>query len=164
MGVVSLPINERSIKWAELILSYRNMFLAAAPYFQKRFETHEWILTHFQSAIISVSTVTNLGSMLVLTKLQAKASYPKRITLSLVINIASFTLLALSTTFFRDVSPGTYLGFLLTMVFAASLATGFSQNGVFAYVSGFGREEYTQAIMTGQAVAGVLPCIARRQL
>ncbi|KAI9795638.1 MAG: hypothetical protein M1835_005423 [Candelina submexicana] len=138
-----------------------NMFLAAAPYFQKRFQTDQWILTHFQSAIISVSTVTNLGSMLVLTKLQARASYPKRITLSLIINIASFTLLALSTTIFRNVSAGTYLGYLLTMVFAASLATGFSQNGVFSYVSGFQRREYTQGIMTGQAVAGVLPCIAQ---
>ncbi|KAI9723305.1 MAG: hypothetical protein M1812_001188 [Candelaria pacifica] len=138
-----------------------NMFLAAAPYFQRRFASNGWILTHFQSAIISVSTVTNLGSMLVLTNLQAKASYPKRITLSLFINIVSFTMLALSTTLFRNVSPGVYLGFLLLMVFAASLATGFSQNGVFSYVSGFGREEYTQAIMTGQAVAGVLPCIAQ---
>ncbi|KAL8833871.1 MAG: hypothetical protein Q9170_004048 [Blastenia crenularia] len=47
------------------------------------------------------------------------------------------------------------------MVFTASLATGLCQNGVFAYVSGFGVPEYTQAIMTGQAIAGVLPCIAQ---
>lgn len=46
------------------------------------------------------------------------------------------------------------------MVFFASLATGLCQNGVFAYVAGFGRGEYTQSIMTGQAIAGVLPCIA----
>lgn len=46
-------------------------------------------------------------------------------------------------------------------VFTASLATGLCQNGVFAYVSGFGVPEYTQAIMTGQAIAGVLPCIAQ---
>lgn len=49
----------------------------------------------------------------------------------------------------------------MAIVFTASLATGFCQNGVFAYVSGFGVGEYTQAIMTGQAVAGVLPCIAQ---
>ncbi|KAI4138195.1 MAG: hypothetical protein L6R39_006917 [Caloplaca ligustica] len=46
-------------------------------------------------------------------------------------------------------------------VFTASLATGLCQNGVFAYVAGFGVPEYTQAIMTGQAIAGVLPCIAQ---
>ena len=49
----------------------------------------------------------------------------------------------------------------MVIVFAASLACGFSQNGVFAYASGFGIGEYTQAVMTGQAVAGVLPCVAQ---
>lgn len=138
------------------------MFLAAAPYFQRRFESNDWIVTHFQSAIISVSSITNLASVLVLAKLQSHASYPKRIVSSLVVNSICFTLLALSTVLFRAVSAGTYFVFLMLMVFASSLATGLSQNGVFAYVSGFGKEEYTQAIMTGQAVAGVLPCIARK--
>lgn len=137
------------------------MFLAAGPYFQKRFQSEAWILDHFQSAILSVSTIANLGSMVVLTKLQTAASYPKRIIWALVLNLIVFTLLALSTSLFRDVKAWTYLTFVLSMVFVASLATGLSQNGVFAFVSGFGREEYMQAIMTGQAVAGVLPCIAR---
>jgi solute carrier family 29 (equilibrative nucleoside transporter), member 1/2/3 len=135
------------------------MFLAAAPYFQHRFSSDKWILAHFQSAEISVSTVTNLVSMLALTKLQKNASYPFRIASSLCINIICFTLLALST--LVTTSAGIYFGFLMLMVFSASLATGLIQNGVFAYVAGFGRSEYTQAIMTGQAVAGVLPCLAQ---
>lgn len=135
------------------------MFLAAAPYFQHRFSSDRWILAHFQSAEISVSTVTNLGSMLALTKMQKNASYPSRITSSLCINIICFTLLALST--LVKTSAGVYFSFLMVMVFSASLATGLIQNGLFAYVSGFGRSEYTQAIMTGQAVAGVLPCLAQ---
>ena len=49
----------------------------------------------------------------------------------------------------------------MLVVFTASLAAGLCQNGVFAYVSGFGVPGYTQAIMTGQAIAGVLPCIAQ---
>lgn len=156
----SHPLFSRTILTFHLV--HRNMFLAAAPYFQRRFESSDWLLTHFQSAIISVSTVTNLGSVIVLTKLQSRASYPKRIASSLVVNNICFTLLALSTVFFRHVSADSYFAFLMLMVFAASLATGLSQNGVFAFVSGFGREEYTQAIMTGQAIAGVLPCIARK--
>jgi len=139
----------------------RNMFLAAAPYFQMRFASSNSILKHFQSAIITVATVANLGSMLVLTKLQRKASYPKRIIASLVINIVCFTLLAISTSVFRHVSAEGYFGFLMAIVFVTSLATGFCQNGVFAFVSGFGVSEYTQGIMTGQAVAGVLPCIVQ---
>ncbi|KAH7125531.1 nucleoside transporter family [Dendryphion nanum] len=138
-----------------------NMFLAAAPYFQRRFESNDRILRNFQSAELSVSTVGSLGSMIVLTKMQARASYPKRIIASLGINIAAFALLALSTRLFLGVSAGVYFAFLMIVVLCASLATSLCQNGVFAYVSGFGHEEYTQGIMAGQGIAGVLPCIAQ---
>lgn len=137
------------------------MFLAAAPYFQHRFSSSDRLLDTFQSAELSVSTVGNLGSMILLTKLQARANYPKRIIAALVINIVAFTLLAMSTRLFLGVSAGAYFAFLMIIVFAASLATGLCQNGVFAYVSRFGREEYSQGIMTGQGIAGVLPCIAQ---
>ncbi|KAK5083714.1 hypothetical protein LTR05_006218 [Lithohypha guttulata] len=132
-----------------------NMFLAAAPYFQSRFESNKWIYNHFQAAEISVSTTTNLLSMVVLSKMQKNASYPKRIAASLVINAICFSVLAIST--LVKSSAGAYFGFLLVAIFTASLSTGLIQNGLFAFASGFGRGEYTQAIMTGQGVAGVLP-------
>ncbi|KAI4911588.1 hypothetical protein J4E90_006405 [Alternaria incomplexa] len=138
-----------------------NMFLAAAPYFQRRFESSDNLLRNFQSSILCVSTVGNLGSMIVLTKLQARANYPKRIVASLALNAVVFTLLAISTKFFLNISVGVYFAFLMVMVLSASLATGLCQNGVFAYVSGFGREEYTQGIMSGQGIAGVLPSITQ---
>lgn len=137
------------------------MFLAAAPYFYSRFESNEWVATHYQSSILSVSTVTNLASAYILARIQKNVSYPWRITLSLLMNCVIFTLLAFSTVVMKDVSVRSYFAFLMVMVFGTSLATGFNQNGVFAYVSGFGREEYTQAIMSGQGVAGVLPCIVQ---
>ncbi|KAK5118377.1 hypothetical protein LTR62_002891 [Meristemomyces frigidus] len=138
-----------------------NMFLAAGPYFQSRFRSNAWILENFQAAEISVSTATTLGSMLILTRLQANASYPKRIIASLVINMVVFTLLALFTKVWVGIATEGYFAFLMVMMFASSLATGLCQNGIFAYVSGFGHPSYTQGIMTGQGVAGVLPCIAQ---
>ena len=135
----------------------RNMFLAAGPYFQRRFQANQWLLSNFQSAELTVSTVANLGTVLLLTNMQTGASYPKRIIYALTINIAGFTLLALSTKVFTSVPAGVYFGFLMILVFAASIATGQLQNGIYAYVAGFGKEEYTQGIMTGQAVAGVAP-------
>ncbi|PYH96789.1 nucleoside transporter [Aspergillus ellipticus CBS 707.79] len=138
-----------------------NMFLAAAPYFYHRFHSDDWAAAHYQPSILTVSTVTNLGSSYILAKLQKGASYPKRVTVSLLINIVVFTLLAFSTILMKGVSVSTYFSFLMVMVFGASLGTGINQNGVYAYVSGFGREEYTQAIMGGQGVAGVLPCIVQ---
>ncbi|KAF2481359.1 nucleoside transporter-domain-containing protein [Neohortaea acidophila] len=138
-----------------------NMFLAAGPYFRRRFRSNEWISNNFQAAEISVSTVTNLSSMLLLTRLQTKASYPKRIVASLLINMVVFTLLALSTSILLDVSAKGYFAFLMIVMVSTSLATALCQNGIFAYVSGFGQPSYTQGIMTGQAIAGVLPCIAQ---
>ncbi|RMD43363.1 hypothetical protein DV735_g1757, partial [Chaetothyriales sp. CBS 134920] len=135
-----------------------NMFLAAAPYFQHRFRTNKWILNHFQAAEISTSTIGNLGSMIILTNLQKGASYPKRISSSLIVTTAVFAILALSTRV--PASAPAYFAFTLAAMLSSSIATALIQNGLFALSVGFGRSEYTQAIMTGQAVAGVLPPLA----
>nr|POF05883.1 nucleoside transporter fun26 [Quercus suber] len=138
-----------------------NMFLVAGPYFQHRFRRSAWISDHFQAAEISVSTLTSLGSLLILTRLQQGASYPKRIVWSLVLNMVVFTLLAISTVAATGVSAAGYFAFLMVMIFATSAATALCQNGIFAYVAGFGDARYTQGIMTGQGIAGVLPCIVQ---
>ncbi|KAL1305844.1 hypothetical protein AAFC00_004001 [Neodothiora populina] len=138
-----------------------NMLLAAGPYFQRRFSSSAWISHNFQAAELSVSSITNLGSMVILSKMQAKASYSRRIVVALIMNIIAFTLLALSTTVLSGIEADAYFVFIICIVFTTSLATAFCQNGVFAFVAGFGQERYTQGIMTGQAVAGVLPCIAQ---
>ena len=144
-----------------VLWTHRNMFLAAAPYFQHRFQDSDRILSHFQPAIASVATVANLGSIIILAMMQSKANYINRIVFSLILSLAVFAFLAISTATFDDVSSTTYLNFTLVMVFLSSLATGFCQNGTFAFVSSFGRPEYMQANMVGQAVAGVLPSMAQ---
>ena len=97
--------------------------------------------------------------MLALSKMQKNASYPRRISTSLIINIVVFAILSVSTLI--KTGAGSYFGFLLVAIFATSFATGLIQNGLFAFSSGYGRSEYTQAIMMGQAVAGVLPPLAQ---
>jgi len=138
-----------------------NMFLAAGPYFQRRFRSSDWISKNFQPTELTVSTVSNLCSVMLFTVLQAKANYAGRIVAALIANMVCFTLLSLSTRLFTNISAGGYFGFLLIEVLAASIACGLMQNGIYAYVSGFGREEYTQGIMTGQAIAGVAPPIVQ---
>ncbi|KAK4231512.1 catalase-like domain-containing protein [Podospora fimiseda] len=134
-----------------------NMFLAAAPYFQSRFESDPWILANSQSAILTVSTLTNLLAMLILTNIQSSANYPFRINLALLLNALVFGFLTISTSYFLDSSPGTYFVFLLLMVCVTACASGLMQNGAFSFAASFGRTEYTQAIMAGQGVAGILP-------
>ncbi|KAI0408554.1 putative nucleoside transporter protein [Xylaria palmicola] len=138
-----------------------NMFLAAAPYFQHRFQEDEWALRNFQSAILSASTLTNLGGMIFLTKKQHSASYPFRINSALYLNIVVFALLTVSSKVFLDATTTKYLAFLLAMVALTAWASGLMQNGGFAFASSFGRPEYTQAIMAGQGVAGVLPSLVQ---
>ncbi|OAF57113.1 hypothetical protein VC83_05910 [Pseudogymnoascus destructans] len=166
----ALALEEKPFSWVEysvfLILGVAmlwawNMFLAAATYFATRFQGNPWILANYQSSILTVATTANLASMFLLTNLQAGASYPRRIILALIIDIVVFTILALSTIFFVTVSPGVYFAFLLATVLATSTATGLLQNGALAFVATFAHPSYMQAIMTGQAVAGVLPSIAQ---
>lgn len=137
------------------------MFLAAAPYFAARFSSNTWISTNFQSSIISISTLTNLLATLWLANLQSQASYPFRIATALLLDIVAFTILALSTVLVTSISAPVYFVFVLTTVFITSAATGMLQNGTFAFAASFGHPSYTQAVMTGQAIAGVLPSIAQ---
>jgi len=96
--------------------------------------------------ILGVSTSTNLGVMIYLSYRQSTANYPYRICTSLVLNCVTFTILALSTIMFV-VGATPYLVLVLFCVCVAAASCGFSQNGVFAFVSRFGGV-YTQAIMT----------------
>ncbi|KAF3906343.1 hypothetical protein ABW20_dc0103932 [Dactylellina cionopaga] len=137
-----------------------NCFLAAAAYFQMRFKDNKAILNTFQSSIMTVSTVATLFTTLALSHMQKSAHYPYRIKCALAINIVVFTLLALSTVLFTNISAGVYLAFTLLMVLGTALSAGFFQNGLFSYVGGFG-PIYAQAVMSGQGVAGVLPAIAQ---
>ncbi|KAL2752452.1 hypothetical protein ACRALDRAFT_1083206 [Sodiomyces alcalophilus JCM 7366] len=138
-----------------------NMFLAATPYFQLRFQDDVWISQNFQSAILTISTLTNLCAVFILTNIQETASYPFRINLALVINVVVFLLLTTSTSAFLYVSSLQYFIFILAMVACASWGAGLIQNGAFAFAASFGRSEYMQAVMAGQGVAGVLPPLAQ---
>lgn len=137
------------------------MFLAALAYFHSRFAASPWLLANYASSITSLFTLTNFLVMILLSQLQLHASYPSRIMASLFLNIAGFTLLAISTVFFLDISPGLYFAFVMLIVFTAGVASALTQNGSYAYVAGFGRSEYIQGIMAGQSLAGVLPCVGQ---
>ncbi|AEO69201.1 uncharacterized protein THITE_2119337 [Thermothielavioides terrestris NRRL 8126] len=138
-----------------------NMFLAAAPYFNIRFQADPWISANSQSAILTTFTAVSLVTLLILAGRQASANYPARVSAALIINAGVFSLLTLSTSSFLDASPPVYLAFLLLMVAMTAFAAGLMQNGAFSFAASFGQPEYTQAIMAGQGVAGILPPLAQ---
>ncbi|EFR03265.1 nucleoside transporter [Nannizzia gypsea CBS 118893] len=138
-----------------------NSFLAAAPYFQIRFASNEWLRDNSQSSITSVFCVTGLSTHILLLRLQKNASYPKRVLVSLALTVAVFALLTLSTVPRQGLSPNALFSFVLFMVFICALSASMNQNGMFAYVSSFSQPAYTQAILAGQALSGVLPSIVQ---
>ena len=138
----------------------RNMFLASAPYFQYRFEASPWIENNFQSSILVVSTLFSMSSMILLTRAQKSASYPRRTWIALMINLVTNLLLTISSVTFKT-TVGGYFGFMLVMVAMSGVATSLQQNALFSIASGLGREEYVQGLMAGQGVAGVAPCIVQ---
>lgn len=136
------------------------MFIASGGYFATRFASSDFISSHYQAAILTVSTIVNLATVTILQNIQLKASYPFRINLALIIDIVIFSLLAGSTIAFTDVSPATYFAFTLLMVGLTAYATGLIQNGALAFAASFKRPEYMHAVIMGQAVAGFLPPLA----
>jgi solute carrier family 29 (equilibrative nucleoside transporter), member 1/2/3 len=99
--------------------------------------------------------------MIILTNTQSTGNYSSRVYSGLYINLFIFALLTASTTIFRDISPGQYLGFILVMAASSSWASCLMQNGAFALAASSDRPEFMQAVMAGQGVAGVLPAVAQ---
>ncbi|KAK9325813.1 nucleoside transporter-domain-containing protein [Lipomyces orientalis] len=137
-----------------------NCFLSAAAYFQERFKSSDFLRENFQSCIMSTSTITATLAMIVLSNQQTHAKYTFRVWLALVMNIINFSILALTSITGGSWAIAPYFIYLLVSVFFSALATSLSQNGAFAIANLFA-PIYTQGIMVGQAVAGVLPSIAQ---
>ena len=133
------------------------MILQAVPYYQKRFKSNTWILQYFQSFNLCIFSITILSSTLILAKSKREVAYEKRLRASLLAYVLVAGLLTISTTGAFAVGPEIYFIFLLLMVFSTAAANGLSQNAAFAFAAGFGRTEYAPAIMTGEALAGLLP-------
>ena len=133
------------------------MILQAVPYYQRRFKSNPWVLQYFQSFNLCVFSATILSSTLFLAKSKTEVAYEKRLRNSLLAYVIVASLLTVSTTEYFAVGPEIYFAFLLLMVFVTAIANGLSQNAAFAFAAGFGRTEYAPAIMTGEALAGLLP-------
>jgi equilibrative nucleoside transporter 1/2/3 len=133
------------------------MILQAVTYFQKRFGDDQWILQYFQAFFLVFFAVTMATVTAVLSAQDGKGSYTARLKISLVAYVATATLLMLSTIGSFHLAAKIYFPFTLGTVVVTAIANGLSQNAAFAFAAGFGRTEYAPAIMTGEAVAGLLP-------
>lgn len=104
---------------------------------------------------MTISTVTSTLVFLYLADKQRYANYPRRIVYGEIITAVVFLFLALSC-FVTLSSDAVYFGFLLFAMFMATVGTSYTQNGSIAVVSLY-EPVYTQAVMVGQAFAGIVP-------
>ncbi|CDO54344.1 hypothetical protein DV113_000412 [Geotrichum candidum] len=164
-----------------------NCFLSAVPYFHSRLAGHLALQQNLSSSLMIISTVTSTATFILLAfkrtppahktskvtkhtisvtesavnsgEDEETVNYENRVILGELLIGAVFIVLAGSCVLFTNSSSGIgYFLFLLLAIFSSTLGTSLAQNGSFAIVSLFG-PIYTQAIMVGQAIAGILPPI-----
>lgn len=116
-----------------------------------------WILRYFQAFYLVFFAFTMLLITVFLGIQRSRPSYTKRLLVALVAYLGVATLLMLSTISSLTVGATIYFVFALAMVTITAIANGLSQNAAFAFAASFGRTEYAPAIMTGEALAGLLP-------
>ncbi|ODQ77154.1 hypothetical protein BABINDRAFT_10308 [Babjeviella inositovora NRRL Y-12698] len=135
-----------------------NCFLSASAYYGERFKAHAFLSANYSSTMMTVSTITSMVGNVVLARRQTK-DYALRLVRGQVLAIIVFFVMAFTCVAFLHVSPFFFFPFLMVMVFVSSVATCVAQNGCMALVNVMG-PLYANAVMVGQAVAGVLPSIA----
>ena len=135
------------------------MIIQAVPYFQHCFKSNDWILRYFQSYNLVVFSFALLAATIILAKSKAEAFYGKRLRTAIWIYIVVALVLTVSTIGPLVAEAEIYFPFVLLMVSVTGIANALSQNAAFAFAAGFGRTEYAPAIVTGEALAGLLPSI-----
>lgn len=131
-----------------------NCFLSATPYFFSRLEGHQGLMDNVPSCIMFINTFTSFFYSGYLTSKQKNANYRSRVIVGELVIGISFLGLALLCVI--SVGPVIYFISLMAVVFFSSAGAALTQTGSFSLVSKRG-SRYTQAIMVGQAMSGVLP-------
>ena len=138
-----------------------NCFLSASAYYGERFINSPSLTKVYSSTMMSVSTITSTLYNLYLSQQQINVNYNFRVQLGFYITIFVFIFMAIScvSTLFIDMNDVVFFSILMVMVFLSAMATCLAQNGTMAIVNVMGGI-YANAVMVGQAVAGVLPSCA----
>lgn len=132
-----------------------NCILSASVYFKNDIfqGTTVWAKI-FTSSMMTVSTLSSMLFNIWLSRRQH--SYSQRVTRGLFWEIIVFFALGLVTLLHSLVPLWFTFTFVLILVAISSVATAMTQNGAMAIANVYG-SEYSQAVMVGQAIAGVLP-------
>lgn len=137
-----------------------NSLLSAVPYFTQRLAEYPTLQKSISSSIMFISTLTSTIILIYFVSRKSTTSeYSNRVINGEITIAISFLFLGLSCVILTEViNAAIFFIFLALMIFVATFGTALSQNGSFAIVNLF-EPIYIQAVMIGQAVAGILPPI-----
>ncbi|CAI5759656.1 unnamed protein product [Candida verbasci] len=138
-----------------------NCFLSASGYYSERFINSPKLIKIYSSTMMSISTLTSTIYNFYLSQNQTNVNYNFRIKFGFYLTFFIFTIMAFSCilSFFIHLNDILFFNILMTMVLISSMATCLAQNGTMAIVNVLG-SIYANAVMVGQAIAGVLPSSA----
>lgn len=135
-----------------------NCFLSASAYYGERFATTPLLIKIYSSTMMSTSCITSTLFNYYLSQKQS-ANYTKRTYMGLLLTVFIFLVMAASCISFTTIKDTPFFIGLMLMVFFSAISTALAQNGTMATVNVLGGI-YANAVMVGQALAGVLPSIA----
>lgn len=134
-----------------------NCILSATLFFQNRvFGGTTLYAKVFTSSMMTVSTLSSLLFNVYLERRQH--SYIARVVRGLVWQTAAFVLLTLVSALSQTLWMGLEFLLIMALIAVSAVATAWTQNGIMAVANVFG-PEFSQSVMMGQAVAGVLPSV-----
>ncbi|EEQ45407.1 conserved hypothetical protein [Candida albicans WO-1] len=138
-----------------------NCFLSASAYYGERFVNSPSLVKVYSSTMMSVSTITSTAYNFYLSQRQTNVNYNFRVQVGFYITIFVFLFMAVScvSDWIIDMNDSAFFTTLMFMVLLSAMATCLAQNGTMAIVNVLGGI-YANAVMVGQAVAGVLPACA----
>lgn len=134
-----------------------NCILSASQYFKHDIfkDTSIWAKI-FTSSMMSFSTISAMLFNIYLARRQYK--YSRRVMNGLVWEIIVFLVMCFFTVLHFLLPKWFNFMFIMGLVVISSMGTAMTQNGIMAIANVFG-SEYSQGVMVGQAVAGVLPSL-----
>lgn len=134
-----------------------NCILSASVYFKHDVFHDKTIWANiFTSSMMTVSTLSSMLSNVWLARRQH--SYSERVIRGLIWEILVFVALSAVTMLHSLCSLWFTFTLVMVLVAISSVATAMTQNGIMAIANVYG-SEFSQAVMVGQAVAGVLPSV-----
>ena len=137
-----------------------NSYLAASDYFRGRFSHSPTLIKLYSCSTMIVTTLPSTIFSYYLMQVKHEIDYTYRVNLGLVMTAIIFIVMSLTCTvnFFISMADNLFFSLLMLMVFISTIATCLTQNGIFAIANLHG-DIYTNSVIIGQGIAGVLPSI-----